>query len=764
MKIFKDWVLELSLKEVTGLMSAIRGADEGCFKDTKKLVRHVRGLVLHNADTKTGFMIEGAIDGLYAVKTIHSVITTIKKSKGSISTHWLDHILLAIRIIAKYHPDGKDWQNILDTLVDFELIRKNNYSIIGIKRSEIIIDKVVPEAIGTIKKDTHTSNKNSAANITSCKKESAESWSKDMELNKSMWLSNMNKVQYDRIVNVLDVNTEIKNCTTEDKTLLKSVKNILRNLCLNSYKINQLRGMHRRLMKMDVSRQLMEGGMNELMMVIGAIRDFHPDSEVGKALTTKDKTYIYDMPFINDDSWCKHQSSVMIHARFSFLNDLQKVNSEEAEFTTKIFELINTNTFSEERTDVVTIIESIINKIVQSDRFSGSIFDMLKFLLLKHPSMFIKKTIINTLLSYKNNLVSEPYKLEILNRFTDEVLIDFKDKEYLEIKEYFKERMSKYTHDAIINKNTSCLNHRQLGHADEWLDMKKEFYWNVVPTMDIPKPYFTYTPTQEGVLFPELEKKSVDIATSNIRDSVRETAEELTDYLNEWPKGALSGKKETTNETIDDVLFRTIDLHKHLASITVEPVSNTVSNDDGLNMSLRVPNYDINVSDTLKQLKSIFPQSPEDVECFLHELNAYRTELDNIKNNRNKEPELNEWTKTIARPEVLETMRNYSLMLNDFSESIEDENNFIGFQEVVYSMIFDKNFNSTYTRRLGNNSFIINRNLFTLMHSLYNNNRECFDEIKQINDAVTIIREYIRYLKEVKSDEAEYWESILHNI
>lgn len=105
--VLQDWVMTLTWKEQTGLISAIRGVDMedgGTSQYCKTITKMIRYLVLNNADAKTTFMTDevSPIDEVVAnLKLLH-----IHVSLGTLSYHWFDHIFLAIKIIMDKHPNA----------------------------------------------------------------------------------------------------------------------------------------------------------------------------------------------------------------------------------------------------------------------------------------------------------------------------------------------------------------------------------------------------------------------------------------------------------------------------------------------------------------------------------------------------------------------------------------------------------------------------------------------------------------------------------
>ena len=101
--VLQDWVIDLSWKEQTGLISAVRGLDlpedSDYYKESKTITKMLRYLILNNADSKTSFM---ELDVVYHENDVSDVLYTIS-NLGSMYKHWYDHIMMAINIIANKH-------------------------------------------------------------------------------------------------------------------------------------------------------------------------------------------------------------------------------------------------------------------------------------------------------------------------------------------------------------------------------------------------------------------------------------------------------------------------------------------------------------------------------------------------------------------------------------------------------------------------------------------------------------------------------------
>ncbi len=94
--ILHDWVVELDLKDQAHLISVLRGCD---IEDDKlKLVtKMLRFLIGKNFVKKTKYSDDNVLN-------INKFVEILVYSR-SISNHWVEHILLAIKIVAEKHPD-----------------------------------------------------------------------------------------------------------------------------------------------------------------------------------------------------------------------------------------------------------------------------------------------------------------------------------------------------------------------------------------------------------------------------------------------------------------------------------------------------------------------------------------------------------------------------------------------------------------------------------------------------------------------------------
>ena len=134
--VLMDWVISLSWKEQTGLISAIRGYDNSeNIKNTdnaiflKELTKMIRFLVLNNADKNTSFMTEEIIP----IEKIREMLLSDAMTKDIIDIHWLGHIKMASRIIYRKHPSNYTryfYKRVYDIVVECIKNKSSEYNAI----------------------------------------------------------------------------------------------------------------------------------------------------------------------------------------------------------------------------------------------------------------------------------------------------------------------------------------------------------------------------------------------------------------------------------------------------------------------------------------------------------------------------------------------------------------------------------------------------------------------------------------------------------
>ena len=103
--VLQEWVMCLNWKEQTGLISAIRGYD-GVYKVSsksgdilKRITKMIRFLVIKNADKNTKFM----SDEIISIESLKDYMDDILLN---VDTHFIEHMLKAIKIIKDKHPSN----------------------------------------------------------------------------------------------------------------------------------------------------------------------------------------------------------------------------------------------------------------------------------------------------------------------------------------------------------------------------------------------------------------------------------------------------------------------------------------------------------------------------------------------------------------------------------------------------------------------------------------------------------------------------------
>ena len=101
--VVQEWMSELTWKQQTVLLSALRGCD-GVPKDdaSKKMARHMRSVLLKNAGTEdTSFMTtSGEITDDHWID-----IGVMRDNIDKYPTHYILHFMHAAEIIGYFHPD-----------------------------------------------------------------------------------------------------------------------------------------------------------------------------------------------------------------------------------------------------------------------------------------------------------------------------------------------------------------------------------------------------------------------------------------------------------------------------------------------------------------------------------------------------------------------------------------------------------------------------------------------------------------------------------
>jgi len=108
-----DWLSDLSFKQQTVLLSALRGCDTADKYDlSKTFIRKLRGTIIHDACPSGGDFMEDNVssDDIYL----------FTKSLDKYPFHFLIHFIHACEIVGYFHPDARVrewWRNLYYTFV-----------------------------------------------------------------------------------------------------------------------------------------------------------------------------------------------------------------------------------------------------------------------------------------------------------------------------------------------------------------------------------------------------------------------------------------------------------------------------------------------------------------------------------------------------------------------------------------------------------------------------------------------------------------------
>lgn len=93
--VMKKWVQELTWKEQSAILTAIRGSDERYIPELRSLVRWLRKQTLYNADVDGTFLM---IIGMASVKDLKPVLEYV-------TIHFASHLFHAFEIVGYKHPE-----------------------------------------------------------------------------------------------------------------------------------------------------------------------------------------------------------------------------------------------------------------------------------------------------------------------------------------------------------------------------------------------------------------------------------------------------------------------------------------------------------------------------------------------------------------------------------------------------------------------------------------------------------------------------------
>lgn len=99
--VLQNWVQQLTWKEQSALLTAIRGSDQTYDHNVRSLVRWVRRATLYDADVEGVFLKFGELPDIKA----------LKKSLEYMTVHFVSHLMHALEIIG-YKSDKKKEKGI----------------------------------------------------------------------------------------------------------------------------------------------------------------------------------------------------------------------------------------------------------------------------------------------------------------------------------------------------------------------------------------------------------------------------------------------------------------------------------------------------------------------------------------------------------------------------------------------------------------------------------------------------------------------------
>lgn len=97
--VFKPWVLKMTWKAQSALMTSIRGCDTHDAPITRNIVRWMRNLTMYDADVKGTFV---KYD-----EEAHPV-SKLKRELEYMTVHYVMHLIHGLQVIAIFHDDA--WQ------------------------------------------------------------------------------------------------------------------------------------------------------------------------------------------------------------------------------------------------------------------------------------------------------------------------------------------------------------------------------------------------------------------------------------------------------------------------------------------------------------------------------------------------------------------------------------------------------------------------------------------------------------------------------
>jgi hypothetical protein len=110
-KVIQDWMANLSWKQQSVMLSALRGPDNFYSPEIKKLNHWVRSILQENADPSHTYM----------QPEVLPEYKLVAKDLEFVSVHYYSHLMWAFEIIGDYHPDPKTASSAEDYY--FEMVR-----------------------------------------------------------------------------------------------------------------------------------------------------------------------------------------------------------------------------------------------------------------------------------------------------------------------------------------------------------------------------------------------------------------------------------------------------------------------------------------------------------------------------------------------------------------------------------------------------------------------------------------------------------------
>src|SRR3989344_2196374 len=91
-----EWMLTLTWKQQSVILSSLRGPDSNYYPNIKKLTKWLRAVIEHNADQKSSYMYQEELPCL----------DFLGKELEFTTVHYASHLLSSLEIIAYKHPNA----------------------------------------------------------------------------------------------------------------------------------------------------------------------------------------------------------------------------------------------------------------------------------------------------------------------------------------------------------------------------------------------------------------------------------------------------------------------------------------------------------------------------------------------------------------------------------------------------------------------------------------------------------------------------------